>query len=49
LGGQKEVSFKKSLLFMSGKENMMTHGDPYRMKVIASKEVSFTIVVLEKE
>ena len=31
---------------MSGKENMMTHGDPYRIKVIACKEVSFTIVLL---
>ena len=35
---------RKSLPFMPGIENMMTHGDPYRIKVIACKEVSFTIV-----
>jgi hypothetical protein len=30
---------------MSGTENIITHGDPYRKKVIACEEVSFTIVV----
>lgn len=43
--GRSGGNYLKSLFLMSGIENRMTLGDPYKMEVIAYKEVSEFIVI----
>jgi len=44
-GGPKEVN-RKHLSLMFGTENLITHGDPCKIEVIAYMEVSISIVAL---